>query len=181
MLRVSDIVGKTIVSASTGEKVGEVADVLIDDTATRLVGIVIAGGVLGSEHVLPYEDVQIVGRDAVVARSADGVMTPSEWRNRQIGASRSRALRNRRVITVSGRQLGTVKDVRVDGQTGAIEGYELADGSFTRSSKRRVLPQSPSVTIGPDAVVVADQDGHAEANGSATAGTDPDDAGRTAE
>lgn len=156
MQRVSEIVGKPIVSAATGEKAGDIADVLIDPTATHLVGLVVGGGLLGSEHVLPYRDVQAVGKDAVVARTTDGLLDASEWRDQHIAASRSSALRNRRVITSTGRELGTVKDLRMDERTGAVEGYEVATGGLPGASRRRFVPQAGGVTIGPDAVVVSE-------------------------
>lgn len=159
MQRISDIVGKTIVSAATGEKVGQVADVLVNEAGTRLVGLVIGGGLLGSEHVLPYEDVQTLGKDAVVARSADRLMEPREWHNQHSSGSRSSAIRNRRVITSTGRQLGSVKDLRVNEHTGTVEGYEIGTGGLR--SKRRIVPQSGGLTIGPDAVIVSES--HADA------------------
>ena len=53
-MRVSEVVGKPIVSADTGEKLGTVADLLVDSAAARVVGLVIRGGLLSAEHVLPY-------------------------------------------------------------------------------------------------------------------------------
>ena len=51
MRRVSEYVGQSIVSADSGAKVGTVADVVVDAQAGRLVGVIVSGGVLTSEHV----------------------------------------------------------------------------------------------------------------------------------
>ena len=85
MQRISELVGKPIVSAATGERVGRVTDLLLDRGSCRTVGLVLAGGLMSSEHVLPYSDVQVVGKDAIVARSGDGVMGPKEWKARIAG------------------------------------------------------------------------------------------------
>src|SRR5687767_535864 len=88
MQRISELVGKPIVSAATGERVGRVTDLLLDRGSCRTVGLVLAGGLMSSEHVLPYSDVQVVGKDAIVARSGDGVMGPKEWKAQGLETAR---------------------------------------------------------------------------------------------
>ena len=157
MHRVSEIVGKPVVSAESGESVGKVTDLLVDANGDRLVGVVVRRGMFGTEHVLPYTDVQAVGRDALVARSDHGVVGPREWHERHIDAARSSTLKDKRVVTNHGRQLGAVKDVYVDEHTGTIEGYEVEGRSFGGLVGRRsTLPRSQGVSIGPDAVIVSD-------------------------
>ena len=45
MTKISDIVGKAIISAETGEDLGKVADVLLDPASSQAVGLVISGGI----------------------------------------------------------------------------------------------------------------------------------------
>lgn len=80
MYRVSDIIGKTVVSAETGNRLGSVSDALVDEGAARVVGLVLGSGVLAKEHVMPFEHVQTLGGDAVLARTDTGMLAPSEWR-----------------------------------------------------------------------------------------------------
>lgn len=82
MQRLSELMGKPIVSADTGEKLGTVADVLLDDGGNRVEGVVVKSGWMGKERVLPYANVQTLGRDAVVVRSGRELMEPREWRDR---------------------------------------------------------------------------------------------------
>lgn len=157
MRRVSEYVGKPIVSADTGEKVGTVADVLVDTDAGRIVGVIVGGGLLTSEQVLPYADVQVMGGDAVIAKSRQRIVGAREWRDAGSDAARAKTYRNRRVITTGGRELGAVRDVYVNENTGLIEAYDVAAPGFTRLVQRRsVLPQSADVTVGPDALVVSE-------------------------
>ena len=53
MQKVSELVGKPIASADTDERIGKVSDVLVDPQAQHVAGVVVASGVLSSEHVLP--------------------------------------------------------------------------------------------------------------------------------
>jgi uncharacterized protein YrrD len=157
MRRVSEYVGKPIVSADGGDKVGMVADVLVDAHAGRVIGLVIGGGILGSEQVLPYGDVQVMGNDAVVARTREHVMSAREWHESANDAARSSTFKNKRVITTSGRELGAVRDVYVNEHTGIVEAYDVAGPAFMRLLERRnVLPQSGAVAVGPDALVVSE-------------------------
>jgi uncharacterized protein YrrD len=157
-MRVSEVIGKTVVSADTGEKLGDVADLLVDAEATRIVGLVIGAGMFSSERVLPYEDVTALGRDAVVARSGRNVVGPRDWHARAAGAERTSALRNRRVITDHGRQLGAVKDIVLEDGSGRVDAYDVSGAAFAGLIERRqVLPHSRAVVIGPDAIVVPEE------------------------
>jgi uncharacterized protein YrrD len=66
--------GRPIVAADSGHKLGNVADLLLDEMHGRMVGIVIGRGVFGTERVLPYGDVQTIGSDVIVARTESGVL-----------------------------------------------------------------------------------------------------------
>jgi uncharacterized protein YrrD len=81
--RVTELIGKAVVSANSGERLGTVSDVLLDETDHHLLGLVVRrGGVMKSEHVLPSAAVQTFGRDAVVSRTADDLVTAKNWRSR---------------------------------------------------------------------------------------------------
>jgi uncharacterized protein YrrD len=81
--RVSELFGKVVVSASNGEKLGTVSDVLLDEADHHLVGLVVKrGGLMKSEHVLPSAAVQTFGRDTVVSRTAEDLISAKDWRTR---------------------------------------------------------------------------------------------------
>jgi uncharacterized protein YrrD len=79
--RATDVIGKPIVSAHTGKKLGTVGDLLLDDTGRSLIGLVVRHGVLHSEEVLMSDHVQSFGADAVVSRS-DELISAKEWHQR---------------------------------------------------------------------------------------------------
>lgn len=155
MYRLSDMIGKPVVSTSSGDKLGTVSDALLDASAVQVVGLVVRHGLLAKEQVLPLEDVERVGRDAVLARSDEHLMTSREWRDSDVAATRSSAIRGRRVMTASGEQLGALSDILVDEETGAFDGLEIESHSFGGLRTRRtVLPRHAAPRIGPDAVIV---------------------------
>ena len=168
MHKVSDLVGRTVVSSETGDRLGRVADVLLQAHSDRALGLVIGGGVFGGEHVLPIGDVQTFGGDAVVARSARGVLDAKQWHARGIDAARSSALRHRRVLTTGGRMLGEIDDVLLD-DSGVVKAFDVSRpgfGGLVHHHSR--LPQGSQVTIGDDAVLVSEAAAEAmERNGGA--------------
>src|SRR4051812_23418685 len=86
--RVSELIGKVVVSANNGEKLGTVTDVLLDEIDHHLVGLVVRrGGLMKSEHVLPSAAVQTFGRDTVVSRTGDDLVGARDWRGRPAAGS----------------------------------------------------------------------------------------------
>lgn len=159
MQRVTDVVGKAIVAAESGEQVGRVADLLLDADGHQVVGLVVAGGLLASEQVVPFSEIQTLGRDAVLVKTASGVVGRKAWREQAVTTSRSSSLRDKPVITDAGRALGRVRDVHLNETTGAIEALEIGEPGLVQ--RRSVLPQS-HLRIGPDAIIVPDSDAPAK-------------------
>jgi len=81
--KASQVIGKSVMAADNGEKLGTVGDLLFDDTNRQLIGLVIRQGLLHSEQVLPAEAVQAFGRDAVVSASRTALISAREWRDKQ--------------------------------------------------------------------------------------------------
>lgn len=156
-MRVSEIIGKPIVSGDKGERYGQVRDLLVDAQGTRIVGLVVGQGLFSAEHVLRYTDVKAFGADVIVTGTGARMIGAREWHARGIDTPRSSALQHRRVITDRGRYLGSVKDMFLDDETGEIEAYDIAGSAFAGLIERRdVLPHTQDVVVGPAAIVVPD-------------------------
>ena len=155
MRSVRDIVGKPLIAIDSGDKVGTISDALIEDGSVRLVGLVASGGTLGKEHVVPFEEIQTIGGDTVLIRSATGVIGAREWREAGVQTTRSSALKGKPIVTVTGHRLGEVGDVLVNAGTGAFEALEVAASDFGGlRTKRSLIRPGADIRIGPDAVVV---------------------------
>lgn len=85
--RATHLIGKPVISAEGGEKLGSVADLLVDDVTHNVVGVVVAHGLLKHEEVLPADAIQSYGRDAVISRSS-ALITAQEWRDTHPAALR---------------------------------------------------------------------------------------------
>jgi uncharacterized protein YrrD len=78
-IKTSDVIGKPVISADGGEKLGSVSDLLLDDRSRELIGVVVTHGMLKNEQVLPAAAVQSFGRDVVVSRTSELIAT-RDWR-----------------------------------------------------------------------------------------------------
>ena len=87
--RATDLIGKPIVSADGGKKLGRVGDLLLDDGGQEVLGLVVRHGMFKREDVLPASAVQSLGPDAVVSRSNE-LIGPSEWRQRRVASEQVR-------------------------------------------------------------------------------------------
>lgn len=86
--RALDVIGRPVVSADTGKRLGVVGDLLLDDDGHHLLGLVVTHGAFRGEDVLLVESVQSLGTDAVVSRT-DTLVTARAWRNRDRPADAS--------------------------------------------------------------------------------------------
>ena len=82
--RATDVIGKPVVTANGGQRLGTVADLLLDDSSASVVGLVIRSGMLKGESVLPVSAVQTLGKDAVVSRSNE-LISARTWRQQHNG------------------------------------------------------------------------------------------------
>ena len=85
--RTSDLIGRPVVASDTGKRLGTIADLLVDESEQRLVGLVVRHGWLNDEEVLPAANVQAFGSDAVVSRSSE-LIGAKQWRDRLDSATR---------------------------------------------------------------------------------------------
>ena len=76
--RVTELIGKTVMSATSGEKLGTVADVLLDDVSHAVTAFIVTHGLLKREEVLPAGDVQSFGRDAIIT-ALTSLVGAREW------------------------------------------------------------------------------------------------------
>ena len=158
MFHLDEMMGKSLVSTATGERIGTVSDGLLDAAGTRLLALVVGKGILAAEHVLPLTDVHVVGPDAVLVRTGEHLLTASEWRKSDVAATRCSALKGRRVVTEDGHLLGQVSGLGVDEKTGALQAIEVDQGSLVGLRHHRLMIEAPPLPrVGPDAVVVANE------------------------
>ena len=156
-MHLNALIGKPIVSADTGAKVGKVEDLLLDENRRLVLGVLVSHGLLGKQQVLRFAEIATPGSDALIAKSASQLLDAHSWLQDGTSSSRATALRGKNVITESGDTLGTVADLVVDDMTGEVVALDVArkalGGLRTRHSR---APLNDRVRLSGDVVVVPD-------------------------
>lgn len=154
MVRLGELIDRPVVSRDVGTKLGHVADLLVD--GDRIIGIVLAGGILASERVLPFRDVQLLGEDTVIASTAAAVVDAGQWRKTGVRAQRLSTLKHKHIVTAGGETLGAVGDIYVE-SSGGVSGYDVETRGFAGLTKRHAMLPAAGVTVGSGALVVSEE------------------------
>jgi len=156
MRKGSDLLGKVVVTYDTGEKIERVQDLIFDETSNQLLGLLVSEKRLFRRaRVIPFVQVQAIGRNAIVVPSRKAVTTARSVPEIRAILKRNNVLKGTRIITVNGRDLGTIIDLYFDDETGAIEGYEVSGGLFADAySGRSFVPAPHALKIGEDVAFV---------------------------
>jgi uncharacterized protein YrrD len=149
------MIGKPIVSTDAGESGGTVEDVLLDSSHRHVVGVLLARGMLSRQRVLPFEALQTVGVDTLIAKTLSTLRDGKEWLHEGYPAHRWTAIRGKRVVTADGADVGTLHDLLADVNTGDIVALEVAAGSRRgRTAPPAVVHEARDVPLTNDVVVI---------------------------
>lgn len=131
MLKGSELIGRPIVAFDTGEQIDTIRDLVFDQSMGLLLGFIVDdGGLIRNPRVLPLNSIQSVGPDAVIVPSKGAVIPINKVPDIQRVLKSNHVLRGTKIVTVDGRDFGTLTDLYFDEQSGAIEGYEIRGGAF---------------------------------------------------
>ncbi|PSB04884.1 PRC-barrel domain-containing protein [Merismopedia glauca] len=156
MLKGSDLIGRLVVSYDTGERITRIKDLIFDQDSNRLLGFLVdEGGLFHSAKVIPFESIQAIGMSAVVVPSRNNIVSTSETPKIQELIRIDNVLKGTRIMTINGRDLGTMVDLYFDESSGRVEGYEASGGLFADAySGRSFVPAPQALKIGEDVAFV---------------------------
>ncbi len=133
MIRAKELGGRAVVDVDAAEKLGRIDRIVLDPESRRVAGFVIArgSGIFNNDKdiLLSASCVHAVGPDAVTVRRT----STSDSDAALSGLPRVSDITGRKVVSDTGKLLGTVDDVLIDESDGRIVGYALDEGSFDGS------------------------------------------------
>ncbi len=145
MMRFTDAVGRKVVSTSTAETVGRVAEFVVDPGQRRIVAVQVKKSAAGKS--LRWSDIAAFGEDAVTVTGVERLVDPDEAVVALLG--KNHHLLGRRVLDTLGDEHGKLADVEFDPATAEITGLVLANG---------LVPGERLVGVGSWAVVIRAED-----------------------
>jgi uncharacterized protein YrrD len=166
-MKFSELKGTQIISLADGRELGTVDDILIDLDHHQVRGLrVKTGGLFSGHEAVLLTDVKAIGPDAVTVEDASKLNAESKFSQLADCAGRD-AIINSRIITEQGTVLGTVADVDVDFESGAITSYVLASGLLDRlRHQESFIPTSIVKAVGEHVIIVSKQPEQSEAGNS---------------
>jgi len=150
------LIGRPILSLAEGVRLGEVKDVILGATSESVAGLLVdEGGLFGSAHVVPTEEIESFGRDAVVVTDRSSIRPASEVPDIKEILDRKTSLIGTRVFTETGDAQGAVSDIYFDEASGRVLSLEVTGGAWQDATKGvRNLPLSEVMRTGPEILYV---------------------------
>lgn len=141
-MRFSEARGQKVLSTSDAATVGKVAHFVVSPDPARVVAMRVRK-TPGEGDLLPWANLTAFGRDAVTVTSAAAFVTADP--ELAILADKHHDILGRRVLDAGGTELGTVKDVDFDLQTGTVT---------TVITDRAEIPGAAVIGLGTYALIV---------------------------
>jgi uncharacterized protein YrrD len=160
-MKTTHVKGLSVVSIGTGEKLGNVSEILLDSNADRITALAVetggGGGMLSSQPSdtkwLAADDVHAIGPDALTVRDASVL---SDAGGDSSATTAISLLMDEKVVTEGGTFVGKVVAVEIDPTSLAVTGLEVSSG-FLKSNQ--TVAKADLLTVGEELVIVADSVG----------------------
>jgi len=132
MIRAKDLDGRAVIDLVTAEKIGYIDEIFIDPSGGRLAALKVSTGSSllggGRQTLVPSSAIESIGPEAVMVRpSGEGVPTDGPLD----ALPRLSHIVGRKVVSETGKLLGTIGDVLIEDADGRVFGYELKDASWS--------------------------------------------------
>ncbi|SPF52079.1 PRC-barrel domain protein [Candidatus Desulfosporosinus infrequens] len=150
MRRAREIIGLPVLDLKSGDSIGWVQDLVLDNDKDKVVGILLEGGhFFQSSKGIPRQVIVAVGKDALtICENTTEELKGIRWSDK-VGNE---------VYTQGGDARGTIEDVFIDDSVEKIVGFEVSDGLFADLLYGRGTIFRPHVMIdGKDILIVDNQ------------------------
>jgi len=129
MIKGSHLVGRAVIDMEAAARLGKVKEIIVQRDGERVAGFVVVHGETivgtgGTRRMIPASAVYSIGPDAITVRG-------SAIRERSPDLStlpRMSDIIGRKMLTRSGRLLGLIDDMLINGADGTIVGFVVGEG-----------------------------------------------------
>jgi uncharacterized protein YrrD len=143
----SDVIGKKILTLD-GKKIEDIDDILYVPQKQHITAVLVKSkGMFSDAKVILLSDIKSFGKDAVIVADKNSIKKASDIQPPvSTIAENNIYLTQGKIITEQGVELGKVKDIIFDSQSGQVVAFEVKD-------KKRITP-GDIISIGKDATIV---------------------------
>jgi uncharacterized protein YrrD len=145
MIKASQLVGRVAIDMEAAERLGRIKEIIVRRDGERVAGFVVVHGETivgtgGSRQMIPASAVYSIGPDAVTVRGAAMKERLAELDN----LPRMGDIIGHKMVTRSGRLLGVIDDMLINGSDGTIVGFVV--GESVRNKLENIFnPQRPRI------------------------------------
>ena len=167
MIKGSKLVGRSVVDMDAAEKLGKVKEIIVQRDGERIAGFVVSHsetllGTGGTRRTVPARALNAIGPDAITVHGGS-VTEPSATELDSF--PRMSDVIGHKMVTQSGRLLGSIDDILIDPQDGTIIGFVLGEGvksklenmfNADRAHTPGYVRADADLQVGNDLIVVPD-------------------------
>lgn len=184
MINASELVGRPVVDMEGATRMGKIKEVIVERDGERVAGFIVAKGETivgtgGTRVIVPASALHAIGPDAVTIRAGD----VRESREDLDDLPRISDITGHKMVTRSGRVLGSIDDVLVNETDGTVIGFTVGEGirarleNMLKNKSAQVhgyVRADADLEVGKDLIVVPD-DALIQGDPSAQAEADKDE------
>lgn len=144
MIKGSQLIGRAVIDMEAAERLGKIKEIIVQRDGERVAGFIVVHGETivgtgGKRRMIPASAVYSIGPDALTVRGS-GTLELAELDN----LPRMSDIIGHKMVTRSGRLLGVIDDMLVNGADGTIIGFVVGEG--VRNKLENIFnPQRPRV------------------------------------
>jgi uncharacterized protein YrrD len=129
MIKGSQLVGRAVIDMEAAERLGRIKEIIVQHDGERVAGFVVVHretivGTGGKRRMIPASAVYSIGPDAMTVRGSAMKEQLAELDSRP----RMSDIIGHRMVTRSGRLLGVIDDMLINGADGTIVGFVVGEG-----------------------------------------------------
>ena len=166
MIKGSQLMGRAVIDMEAAERLGKIKEIIVQRDGERVAGFVVVHGETivgtgGTRQMIPAFAVYSIGPDAMTVRGSAMKQGLAELEN----LPRMSDIIGHKMVTRSGRLLGVIDDMLINGADGTVIGFVVGEG--VRNKLENIFnPQRPQIHgyvradadlhVGRDLIVVPD-------------------------
>jgi len=157
-MKYSHLIKLSIVSVESGNKLGEVAGLIINyDTGKCLALLLKPDSVFGKKKIVLFDDINNLGDDAVMVQNKGSIIPLKSSDELATVVKKDIKIISNKVITYSGDLLGEIKDYEFDEVSFKLTKLFVSTGFLKDLIKGElIITANKIVSIGRDAIIVKD-------------------------
>jgi uncharacterized protein YrrD len=165
MIKGSQLIGRSVIDMEAAERLGKIREIIVQRDGERLAGFIVVHGETvvgtgGKRRMIPASAVYSIGPDALTVRGSR-IQELAELDN----LPRMSDIIGHKMVTRTGRLLGVIDDMLINGTDGSIVGFIVGEG--VRNKLENIFnPQRPrahgyvradaDLSVGKELIVVPD-------------------------